>query len=136
MFYNLYEKYNRDSEKFIEDWFVKYTYITLKRFFKEDFFKEDVDLFFKKNINVLKSYIKAYWAFCNNPNSKPHYVKEAMNYFGLKELNMKELKKVYREMVKKYHPDVYPDKKEGTMKMIEINHYYQILKTYIEKLEG
>ena len=59
-----------------------------------------------------------------------------MDYFGLKELNMKELKKVYREMVKKYHPDVYPDKKEGTMKTIEINHYYQILKTYIEKLGG
>ena len=48
MFYNLYEKYNRDSEKFIEDWFEKYTYITLRRFFKEDFFKEDLDLFFQK----------------------------------------------------------------------------------------
>jgi hypothetical protein len=136
MFYNLYEKYDRDSEKFIEDWFEKYTYITLRRFFKEDFFKEDLDLFFQKNKNVLKSYVKAYWAFCNNPNSKPYYVKEAMDYFCLEELNMKELKKVYREMVKKYHPDVYPDKKEGTIKMIEINHYYQILKTYIEKLGG
>lgn len=136
MFYNLYEKYNGNPDMFVEDWFEKYAYYTLRKYLREDFFKEDFEEFYSKQKKILKSYIKAYWAFCNNPDAKPYYVKESMNFFNIKELNMQELKKVYREMVKKYHPDIYPDKKEGTLKMIEINHHYQILKAYLENMGG
>lgn len=136
MFFNLYEKYNGDVDKFVEDWFRYYSYSLLKNYFKEEFFKEDFEEFYNKKRHVLKSYIKAYWSFCNNPDARPNHIKIAMDFFELKELTMKDLKRKYREMVKKYHPDVHPDKKEATLKMMEINHHYQILKAFVEKYGG
>lgn len=136
MFLKLFEKYNGDWDRFVDDWFEKYSYYTLREFFVEDVFKEEFERFYKKRKNTLKAYVKAYWSFCLNPNNKPHHVKAAMEFFQLEKLEEKELKKKYREMVKRYHPDIYPDKKVATRKMIEINHYYQILKAYINRPGG
>ncbi|MCX7759624.1 MAG: DnaJ domain-containing protein [Hydrogenothermaceae bacterium] len=136
MFYKLFEKYNGDWDRFVDDWFEKYSYITLKEYFIEDTFKEDFEDFYKKRKNVLKAYIKAYWSFCMNPQSKPAHIKSSMEFFGLEKLDEKELKKKYREMVKQYHPDTHPDKKFATQKMVEINHHYQILKAFIKKVGG
>ncbi len=38
-----------------------------------------------------------------------------------------ELKKAYRAMVKKYHPDLHPDDKEAEAKMKEVNEAYDVL---------
>lgn len=38
-----------------------------------------------------------------------------------------ELKKAYRSMVKKYHPDLHPDDKDAEAKMKEINEAYDVL---------
>lgn len=38
-----------------------------------------------------------------------------------------ELKKAYRAMVKKYHPDLHPDDKDAEAKMKEVNEAYDIL---------
>ncbi|MFN3977646.1 MAG: DnaJ domain-containing protein [Sulfurihydrogenibium azorense] len=136
LFFNLYEKYNGDADYFVEEWFRRYTYATLKTYFKEDLFRNDLDEFFNKNKNVIKAYVKAYWSFCNDPNARPHHIKVAMDFFGIKELSEKELKEKFREMVKLYHPDIHPNKKEATLKMMEINHHYQILKAFLEKYGG
>jgi hypothetical protein len=136
MFFNLYEKYNGDADKFVDDWFRYYTYSTLKSYFREEVFKEEFEEFFSSKRHVIKSYIKAYWSFCNDPDARPNHIKFAMDFFGIKELTMKELKRKYREMVKKYHPDINSDKKEATLKMMEVNHHYQILKAFLEKYGG
>lgn len=136
MFLKLFEKYNGDWDRFVDDWFERYSYQILREFFVEDIFKEDFDRFYKTKKNVLKAYVRAYWSFCLNPADKPHHLKTAMEFFGLTKLNEKELKKKYRQMVKQFHPDIYPDKKFATKKMVEINHYYQILMAYITKFGG
>ena len=38
-----------------------------------------------------------------------------------------ELKKAYRAMVKKYHPDLHPDDKDAEAKMKEVNEAYEVL---------
>jgi hypothetical protein len=136
LFFNLYEKYKGDADLFLEEWFRKYAYMTLKNYFKEDVFANDFEEFFKKKKHILKTYVKAYWSFCNEPTARPTHVKIAMDFFEITELSKENLKKKYREMVKIYHPDVHPNKKEATLKMMEINHHYQILKAFIEKYGG
>ncbi|MCX7739125.1 MAG: DnaJ domain-containing protein [Hydrogenothermaceae bacterium] len=136
MFYKLYEKYDGDWDRFVDDWFEKYSYTTSKEYFIGDAFKEDFDIFYKTKKNTLKAYVRAYWSFCLNPQNKPHHVKTAMEFFGLSELDEQKLKKAYRRMVREYHPDIHPNKKLATQKIVEINHYYQILKAYINKFGG
>ena len=38
-----------------------------------------------------------------------------------------DLKKAYRAMVKKYHPDLHPDDKDAEEKMKEVNEAYDVL---------
>ena len=38
-----------------------------------------------------------------------------------------EIKKAYRQMAKKYHPDVNPDNKEAQDKFVEVNEAYEVL---------
>lgn len=58
-----------------------------------------------------------------------------MEFFGIKELNLQELKKRYRHMIKKYHPDIHTDKKSAHKHMLLINYHYQALLSYLNKAE-
>ena len=37
-----------------------------------------------------------------------------------------EIKKAYRKLAKKYHPDLNPDNKEAEMKFKEVNEAYEV----------
>jgi DnaJ-class molecular chaperone len=43
--------------------------------------------------------------------------------------------KRYRNMIKKYHPDVHTDKKSSYKHMLLINYHYQVLLSYLNKAE-
>jgi len=45
-----------------------------------------------------------------------------------KKASTKEIKKAYRKLARKYHPDVNPDNKEAEAKFKEINEAYEVLK--------
>lgn len=133
MFYKLFKKYDGDLDRFINEWFMEYSYKTLNTYFNEELFKEDFEMFYRKKASTIRAYVRAYWSYCLNPYKKPQTVEIAMTFFDLKDLNEKELKRKYRNIVKIYHPDIYSDKKLANEKLKEVNHYYQILKAYIEK---
>ena len=44
-----------------------------------------------------------------------------------KSVSADELKKAYRQMAKKYHPDLHPNDKEAEQKFKEINEAYEVL---------
>ena len=44
-----------------------------------------------------------------------------------REASQDEIKKAYRKMALKYHPDVHPDKEEAEAKFKEINEAYEVL---------
>ncbi|MDY3007048.1 DnaJ C-terminal domain-containing protein [Anaerococcus porci] len=44
-----------------------------------------------------------------------------------KDASKDEIKKAYRKLAKKYHPDLHPDDKEATVKFSEINEAYEVL---------
>ncbi|MEW6656318.1 MAG: DnaJ domain-containing protein [Aquificota bacterium] len=133
VFYKLFEKYGGDLDRFIDEWFVEYSYKTLNAYFNEELFKEDFEVFYRKKANIIRAYVKAYWSYCLNPYKRPHSIEIAMSFFDLKDLDEKELKRKYRDIVKIYHPDIYSDKRSANEKLKEVNHYYQILKAYIAK---
>ena len=59
------------------------------------------------------------------------------NYYsalGLKDgATLKEVKIAYRDLVKKYHPDLNPDNKDFEMRIREINEAYEVIGNHIEK---
>lgn len=44
-----------------------------------------------------------------------------------KDASKEEIKKAYRKLAKKYHPDLHPDDKEATEKFSEVNEAYEVL---------
>jgi hypothetical protein len=84
---------------------------------------------------VLRSYINTYWRFFLSLYRYPARVRESMEFFGIKELNLQELKKRYKQMIKKYHPDIHTDKKSTHKHMLLINYHYQVLLSYLNKAE-
>lgn len=44
-----------------------------------------------------------------------------------KKANADEIKKAYRKLAKKYHPDLHPDDKEASKKFAKINEAYEVL---------
>jgi len=61
-------------------------------------------------------------------------INEARKLLGLlEEATLKEVKQAYREMVKKYHPDGYPERRREECKnmMIRVNQAYKTLLDYI-----
>lgn len=57
-------------------------------------------------------------------NSNPYYV------LGISpDATEDEIKKKYRELVKKYHPDLHPNDDECARKMSEVNEAYELIKS-------
>ena len=44
-----------------------------------------------------------------------------------REAHAREIKRAYKKLVRKWHPDLHPDDPAGRMKMQEINEAYEVL---------
>lgn len=63
------------------------------------------------------------------PPAVPKEVKRALSVLGLSlPLTMEELKKQYKKLVKKYHPDLNPKDAKAEENLKNINEAYQIIK--------
>ncbi len=55
-------------------------------------------------------------------------MKDYYSILGVKKgASLKEIKKAYKKMVKKWHPDFHPNNPEGLEKIKDINEAYEIL---------
>jgi hypothetical protein len=135
MFYKLYEDFKGDEELFLKAWFEDYAKRKLLKYFPLWDLLEYYPEYVVRKRPVLRSYINTYWRFCLSPYRYPAKVRESMEFFGIKELNLQELKKRYRHMIKKYHPDIHTDKKSAHKHMLLINYHYQILLSCLNKAE-
>jgi DnaJ-class molecular chaperone len=45
-----------------------------------------------------------------------------------REAHAREIKRAYKKLVRKWHPDLHPDDPAGRMKMQEINEAYEVLR--------
>ena len=62
--------------------------------------------------------------------------RDAYDILGVpKDVNDADLKKAYRKLARKYHPDVNPDNKEAEKKFKEISAAYDILSTPEKRAE-
>ncbi len=133
-FYSLYNQYgvHNRTEDFMRSWFEGYTFRKLIKYFPiEDVLRYYPD-YVRRKRRVIRSYVWAYWAFCKNPQRRPHKFRESLEFFGLDRLDPQSLKSRYRQLVKQYHPDTYPDRKEAHKKMLLINYHYQVLMSYLK----
>lgn len=133
-FYDLYNSFNGKHEEFFKSWFEKYTLRKLLKYFPIEEIINYYPQYVTRKRNVVMSYIKTYWGFCEKPSLYTPKVRESMNFFGIKELTEKEVKRAYRRMVKAYHPDNLKDKTLAHKKMLLINYHYQVLLAYIRRL--
>lgn len=65
----------------------------------------------------------------------PTAIRDACAVFGLTPpLDVKQVKKRYRELAKQHHPDVNQNSAEAEDLLKQVNHAYAVLLTYIEKM--
>lgn len=129
MFYSLYDQYGRSNsvDEFLKTWFDRYALKKLVNYFP---FEDIADYYYsyvKTKRKIIKSYVTTYWSFYNNPYIRSSKLRESLEFFGMRDLDLKQLKKTYRNLIKKYHPDVYHDRKEAHKKMLLINYHYQVI---------
>ena len=63
------------------------------------------------------------------PPAIPKEVKRALSVLGLSfPLTIEELKKQYKKLAKKYHPDLNPEDEKAEERLKEINEAYQVIK--------
>ncbi len=135
LFYELYRSFEDRQEELLQLWFERYTLRKLLKYFP----LEDLVAFYPeyavKKRSLILSYIKTYWKYCRVPRLYPAKVKESMDFFQLQEVSLPALKKAYRSMVRKYHPDTYPNRREAHRRMLLINYHYQVLLSYLREAE-
>ena len=67
------------------------------------------------------------------PSSLPRPVQNALDALELTlPLTVETLKKQYKKLVKRYHPDLNPNDKEAEERLKKINEAYQVVKKHIE----
>lgn len=65
--------------------------------------------------------------------SLPNKIQKALNLLDLSlPLTLETLKKQYKNLVKRYHPDLNPDDERAEERLKEINDAYQIVKDYLK----
>ncbi|EDP75228.1 J domain-containing protein [Hydrogenivirga sp. 128-5-R1-1] len=131
-FYELYQKY-RDlgEEDFLREWFHRSIIRDLVYYFPPSTLITSFEEFQSSRGHLLRTYVKTYWGFCQNPKKHPVKIEEAMEFFGLKELTENKLKVRYRRLVREHHPDRVGKSREAHTMMVKINYYYQILRRYL-----
>ncbi len=137
MFYTLYDKYgkNGNTEAFISEWFDSYTLSKLLRYFPLSDLIHYYSIYIKHKRKVIRSYIWTYWAFCQAPQKYTQKIKESMKFFNLEDIDEFQIKRRYRQLVKRYHPDVCKDRELAHKQMLLINYHYQVLTSYVESLK-
>lgn len=133
-FYELYKSFEGKQEEFVKTWFENYTVKKLLKHFPSEDVLTYYPGFALEKRNVIKSYIGTYWNFCKRPSLYPAKIRDSINFFSLEELSEEQLKRVYRAMVKAYHPDKHPDKENAHKKMLVINYHYQVLLSYLSEV--
>ena len=134
MFYKLREEFRGEEDLLLKVWFEDYAKRKILEYFPLWDVLEYYPPYIVKKRRLIRSYINTYWRFCSRPYQYSAKIKEAMEFFQLEELNLYELKRRYRQLIKKYHPDVYPNKKEAHKQMLKINYNYQILLSYLDSV--
>ncbi len=133
-FYELYKNFEGKQEELFKTWFENYTIKKALGYFPiEDVLKYYPQYALGKR-NLILSYVKTYWSFCQRPALYPGKIKESMNFFGIESLTEKEVKKAYRRLVKENHPDRLGDKSLAHKRMLLINYHYQVLIGYIRRV--
>ena len=135
-FFYLYKKYsNLGEEEFVKEWFDRFIIKTLCNYMPYSKLIECFDKYYMNKKNITKSYVSTYWRFCKIPKNFSSSIEASMKFLGIEELSEEALKKAYRSMMKKYHPDITKDKKLSHGKTVLINYHYQILITYLNQLK-
>ncbi len=61
---------------------------------------------------------------------------KSKSLLGLREKStLKEIKQNYKSLMKKWHPDLHPDKEKATKMSTKINKAYKIIMEYINNYE-
>ncbi len=132
IFYDLFKNYeNIDEDSFINEWFDRFVIKKLIPYVPPSELHRSYREYASKKRSLLKTYIRTYWHFCRDPKKYSASISEAVNYFGLKELNVRELRERYREKVKNFHPDMAGKTQNNHKEMVKINYYYQLLRSVL-----
>ncbi len=131
-FYELYLRYNHLGEEgFLREWFNRPIIKNLIFYFPPSAIITSFEELRHKKEHLVRTYVRTYWSFCRNPRKYPVKIEEAMNFFGLEDLDEEKLKSAYRKMVRENHPDRVGKSRESHMRMVKINYYYQVLRRYL-----
>lgn len=135
-FFSLYKHYsNLGEEEFVKEWFDKFIIKSLHKYMPYSKLVECFDKYCLSKKSITKSYVNTYWRFCRNPKAISSKLGDSMKFFDLEDLDEEKLKKAYREMIKKYHPDATKDKNLSHEKTVLINYHYQVLLAYLNQLK-
>lgn len=85
----------------------------------QEFYLNEDNISFKQS-KTFQKILKGYTSYA----LKPGIVKEALEFFEIKNPNKKLIKKKYHQLAKKYHPDL-SSQSQNKMKMV--NYYYNVL---------
>ncbi len=134
-FYELYGRYKHlNEDDFFREWFDRFVVRSLMKYFSPVIISENLEEVRHIKRKAYVTYVRTYWSLCSYPRRYPGRVEEAKRFFNIEELNMKTLKRAYRNMVRENHPDRVGRSKKSHLNMVKINYYYQILKGYLENV--
>ncbi|ADC89148.1 heat shock protein DnaJ domain protein [Thermocrinis albus DSM 14484] len=135
-FFQLNRNFGDNVDRFIRVWFEGYILKRLIQHFPLSDIVEHYPSYMRRKRQLIRSYVATYWSFCKRPYRFPTKVTESLRFFGLDTLDEAKLRKAYRQMVLKYHPDRYGNREEAHRRMVLINYHYQVLLSYLSRLRN